>query len=213
LHAGFYRARENGWVRCGIHGHQGKNVGTKNFESCLKESKHLQRSGSDVDRIRNRIFAGALAIRTLQNYSVPAGSGRMTMMKISRRKLLSLLGMSSAILAGSAADAQKSETPQKKSSGEGKLVGVNPRGTPPAIRLIPMAPRLDTLKGRTVYLVDTGFNGSDALLKQIELWFNRNMPGVTMVFRRKAGPYPQDDPQLWAEIKAKGNAAIMALGH
>ena len=135
------------------------------------------------------------------------------MMKINRRKLLSLLGISPVILAGSPADAQSPKTPQKKSSGEGKLVGVNPRGTPPAIRFIPMAPRLDTLEGKTVYLVDTGFNGSEALLKQIELWFNRNMPGVTVVFRRKAGPYPQDDPQLWAEIKAKGHAAIMALGH
>jgi hypothetical protein len=135
------------------------------------------------------------------------------MMKINRRKLLSLLGMSPAILAGSSADAQKAKTPQAKPSGEYKLVGVNPRGTPPAIQLIPMAPRLDTLEGKTVYLVDTGFHGSDALLKQIELWFNRNMPGVTMVFRRKAGPYAEDDPKLWAEIKAKGNAAIMAVGH
>jgi hypothetical protein len=76
-----------------------------------------------------------------------------------------------------------------------------------------MAPRLDTLEGKTVYLVDTGFHGSDSLLKQVELWFNRNMPSVTVVFRRKAGPYAEDDPKLWAEIKAKGNAAIMAVGH
>jgi hypothetical protein len=139
-------------------------------------------------------------------------------MKINRRKLLSLLGVSPAILAGSsagsAAGAQQHKAPPAKAgSGEYKLVGVNPRGTPPPIQLIPMAPRLDTLEGKTVYLVDTGFHGSDALLKQIELWFNRNMPGVTVVFRRKAGPYAEDDPKLWAEIKTKGNAAIMAVGH
>lgn len=137
-------------------------------------------------------------------------------MKINRRRLLSLLGMSPAILAGSSdsADAQKPKATQSnKSGGEYKIVGVNPRGTPPPIQLIPMAPRLDTLDNKTIYLVDTGFHGSDALLQQVQAWFGRNMPSVTTVFRRKAGPYAEDDPKLWAEIKAKGNAVIMAVGH
>ena len=76
-----------------------------------------------------------------------------------------------------------------------------------------MAPRLDSLDGKTVYLVDTGFHGSDLLLAQIAEWFKRNMPQVTTVFRRKAGPYAEDDPNLWKEIKEKGNAVIMATGH
>jgi hypothetical protein len=139
-------------------------------------------------------------------------------MKINRRKLLSLLGMSPAILAGSSgsaeAEAQKAKTSQgKQSSSEYKIVGVNPRGVPPPITLIPMAARLDTLDNKTVYLVDTGFHGSDALLQQVQAWFGRNMPSVTTVFRRKAGPYAEDDPKLWAEIKEKGNAVIMAVGH
>jgi hypothetical protein len=95
----------------------------------------------------------------------------------------------------------------------GKVTAVNPKGTPPAIKLIPMAPRLDSLDGKTVYLVDTGFHGSDTLLDQIQIWFTENMPDVKTVFRRKAGPYAQDDPALWKEIKEKGNAVIMAVGH
>ena len=117
-------------------------------------------------------------------------------MKINRRKLLSLLGMSPAILAGSsisaaaeAAEAQKPKTsPSKKAGASGdseyKIVGLNPRGVPPPITLIPMAPRLATLDGKTVYLVDTGFHGSDALLEQVAGWFSRNQPSVTTVFRR-----------------------------
>jgi hypothetical protein len=35
-----------------------------------------------------------------------------------------------------------------------KLTAVNPKGTPPAIQVIPMAPRLDTLDSKTVCLVD-----------------------------------------------------------
>ena len=134
---------------------------------------------------------------------------------MNRRKLLSLLGVSPVLLATSKTEAQQQKAIPAKSSSSGpeKFTVVNPKGTPPPIQLIPMAPRLDTLNGKTVYLVDTGFHGSDVLLHQIEAWFGRNMPGVTVVFRRKAGPYMEDDPNLWKEIKAKGNAVIMAVGH
>jgi len=134
---------------------------------------------------------------------------------VNRRELLSLLGMSPALLAATTVEAQQEKAPAKKvaAPATGKITAVNPKGTPPAIQLIPMAPRLDSLDGKTVYLVDTGFHGSDVLLHQIEAWFSRNMPSVTTVFRRKAGPYMEDDPNLWKEIKAKGNAVIMAVGH
>ena len=134
---------------------------------------------------------------------------------MNRRKLLSLLGMSPVLLTGNPAQAgqTKHAAPAAADSGPVKLTTVNPKGIPPSIQLIPMAPRLDSLDGKTVYLVDTGFHGSDTLLHQIELWFNRNMPSVTLIFRRKAGPYAQDDPPLWKEIKEKGNAVIMATGH
>ncbi|MGA8013208.1 MAG: hypothetical protein WB949_12340 [Candidatus Acidiferrales bacterium] len=133
---------------------------------------------------------------------------------MNRRKLLSLLGMSPVLLTGDPARAgQAKRADSGADSGQAKITAVNPKGMPPAIQLIPMAPRLASLDGKTVYLVDTGFHGSDMLLQQIEAWFKRNMPQVTTVFRRKAGPYAQDDPALWKEIKAQGNAVIMAVGH
>lgn len=76
-----------------------------------------------------------------------------------------------------------------------------------------MAPRLDSIHGKTIYLVDTGFMGGGTLLEQMQIWFNTNMPDVKVVFRKKAGPYMEDDPPLWKEIKENGNAAIMAIGH
>ncbi|MBZ5694125.1 MAG: hypothetical protein LAN36_02060 [Acidobacteriia bacterium] len=135
---------------------------------------------------------------------------------MNRRKMLSLLGLSPALLAGATAEAQQkkiSSKPAKASAAEPRIEGLNPKGTPPPIQLIPMAPRLGSLDGKTVYLVDTGFEGGGFLLNQIQLWFNRNMPSVTVVFKRKAGPYAEDDPALWKEIKEKGHAAIMAIGH
>jgi hypothetical protein len=124
--------------------------------------------------------------------------------------MLSLLGMSPALLAGSQADAEQKK---KGAGGEPKILAVSPKGTPPAVSLFAMAPRLDTLDGKTIYVVDTGFFGGGALLQEIQGWFQQNMPSVRTVFRKKAGPYADDDPKLWEEIKANGNAAIMAIGH
>jgi hypothetical protein len=133
---------------------------------------------------------------------------------MNRRKLLGLLGVSPALLIGERAEAQT----QKKVStrahpADAHIEALNPKGSPPPVQLIPMAPRLDSLDGKTIYLVDTGFEGGGFLLNQIQIWFNNNMPKVTVVFKRKAGPYAEDDPALWKEIKERGNAAIMAIGH
>jgi hypothetical protein len=135
-------------------------------------------------------------------------------MKINRRKLLSLLGTSPVLLTGTAAEAEAKKKGVHSGAGsEAKFTAVSPKGTPPAVQLYSMAPRLDTLDGKTIYLVDTGFFGGGLLLQEMQGWFQQNMPAVKTVFRKKAGGWAADDPPLWAEIKAKGNAAIMAIGH
>jgi len=96
---------------------------------------------------------------------------------------------------------------------EAKIAVLNPRGNAPAIPLVPMAPRLDTLDDKTVYFVDVRFEGGKSFLLEMMDWFAKNMPKVKTVFREKAGPYMDADPKLWAEIKAKGDAMIMAIGH
>lgn len=120
------------------------------------------------------------------------------------------------MLAGASAAAQekaKSKTGRPGASGEVKLTALNPRGIPPPITLIPMAPRLATLDGKTIYLVSDGFPGADHFLAQVGDWFKKNMPNVTTVYRLKAGGFADDDPKLNAEIKEKGQAVIMAIGH
>jgi len=142
------------------------------------------------------------------------GKGPSKTMKINRRKLLSLIGLSPAVLAGNTAladDKKKKTAPVVH--GPAKVEAINPKGMPPAVQLVPMAPRLDTLDGKTVFLVSDGFAGADRFLAQIALWFQKNMPSVKTVYRLKAGSYFDDDPKLMAEIKASGNAMIMAYGH
>jgi hypothetical protein len=96
---------------------------------------------------------------------------------------------------------------------EPKATAMNPQGTPPPIRLVPQAPRLDTLDGKTVYFVDVRYVGGDVFLKEMMLWFSANLPKVKLEFRQKAGTYAENDPQLWDEIRQKGDAVVMAIGH
>jgi hypothetical protein len=133
--------------------------------------------------------------------------------RINRRKLLSLIGISPAVLAGFPAVAGPIEKTTALKSGPAKVDTLNPKGVPPSVDLIPMAPRLDTLDGKMIYLVSDGFAGADRFLAQIAIWFTKNMPNVKTTYRLKAGGLAGDDPKLWQEIKANGNAMIMAYGH
>lgn len=94
-----------------------------------------------------------------------------------------------------------------------KITVLNPMGYPPTITQLGMAPRLDSLDGKTVYLVDVRFDDGDLLLQQMQAWFAEHMPQVKTVFVRKSGVYMQDDLELFQEIKEKGDAMIMAVGH
>ena len=98
-------------------------------------------------------------------------------------------------------------------AGSNKITVWNPMGYPPTVTHKPMAPRLETLDGKTVYLVDCRFDDADIFLKQMQAWFAEHMPGVKTVFKPISSVYTQDDPTTWAEIKAKGDAAIIGVGH
>ena len=75
-----------------------------------------------------------------------------------------------------------------------------------------MAPRLDSVEGKTVYLVETGFHGAREFMEQAAEWFARSMPGVKIESRNTQGMICTDDPALWAEIEEKGDAAIVGVG-
>ena len=89
----------------------------------------------------------------------------------------------------------------------------NPMGFPPKVTHKPLAPRLNTLDGKTVYLVDCRFDDSDIFLKQMQAWFSENMPGVKTRFVPIRNVYTKDDPETWAEVKATCDAAIIGVGH
>jgi hypothetical protein len=87
-----------------------------------------------------------------------------------------------------------------------------PRDTAEAIGARKMAPRLDGLEGKTVYLVNTGFAGSKEFLEEVQDWFTRNQPSVKTVLIHKKTSMFTDDPELWAEIKKNGDAVVFGVG-
>jgi len=90
---------------------------------------------------------------------------------------------------------------------------LNPVGYPPKISRKRPADRPDTLDGKTVYLVDSRFDDSVELLKQVQVWFSEHMPSVKTKLVQLSSYYGNDDPKLWEEIQLNGHAAIVGVGH
>jgi hypothetical protein len=110
--------------------------------------------------------------------------------------------------------AQSNQAQAQGKAVDQKITVLSPMGMPPAIELKPMAPRLDTLDGKTVYLVNDGYLSTDILLGEMQAWFEANMPKVNIVYKVKGGGgFTAEDPALWAEIKEKADAVVMGMGH
>jgi hypothetical protein len=95
-----------------------------------------------------------------------------------------------------------------------KLRVLNP--TPPnrMVDRVPLTPRLDTLEGKTIFLVDIGWGGKDAapsIYEEMKAWFAQNMPSVKVEIRGIKGFYMQDQPELLKEISEKGDAAMFGI--
>jgi hypothetical protein len=94
-----------------------------------------------------------------------------------------------------------------------KVVVLSPVGYPPKVKAKALAPRLESLDGKTIYLVDCRFDDSIELLKQVAAWFARHMAGVNTRIISLSATYQKDDPKTWEEIMRNGHAAILGVGH
>jgi hypothetical protein len=87
----------------------------------------------------------------------------------------------------------------------------DPRGYPPKVEGRSLAPRLDTLDGKVLYLVIAPFDNTDVFMDRLAAWFKENRPEVeTRIVATEA--FGQDSPAMRAEIEAAGDAAVVGLG-
>jgi hypothetical protein len=92
-----------------------------------------------------------------------------------------------------------------------RLTVHDPRGYPPKVTGKPLAPRLETLDGKRVYLVDCLFDNSEAFVDQLQSWFGEHLPAVeTPVIRPRESWV--DDPDMRSRIEADGDAAVLGVG-
>jgi hypothetical protein len=93
----------------------------------------------------------------------------------------------------------------------GKLKVLNPEGYPPKVSATGMAPSLDTLDGKKLYLIDVGFANSDNFMKQLHGWLEEHRPTIKTEIVRWRDQH-QPDPELCERVQADGDAAIIGVG-
>lgn len=98
-------------------------------------------------------------------------------------------------------------------AGTQRISVLNPVGFPPTIVPKPMAPRLESLDGKTIYLVDPRFDDSGLFLRQVQDWFAEHMPSVSTQIVEMSSVYTKDDPKTWELIKTNADGAIVGVGH
>ncbi len=92
-----------------------------------------------------------------------------------------------------------------------KITVLNPLGFPPKVKGQGLAPGLETLEGKRLFLVDVGFENSDSFMLQLQGWLAEHQPAVaTTVVRWQDQHRP--DPDLCSRIKEEGDAAILGVG-
>ncbi len=141
-----------------------------------------------------------------------------------RRKMLALLGVSPALVAGTPSFARTAPAITRNvapgaTSHDGMdnsmVTILNPAIATRLADRVPLAPRLESLDGKTIYLVDFDWGGmgqNDSIQQEMQAWFAQHMPSVKTVIKIKGGNFVTDDPGLWKEIAANhGDGVIIGV--
>lgn len=92
-----------------------------------------------------------------------------------------------------------------------RVVVHDPRGYPPRVVGKRLAPRPETIEGKTVYLVDCLFDNSDVFTEQLRQWFVEHLPTVKVRTIQPTKTW-SDDEEMRARMAADAEAAILGVG-
>jgi hypothetical protein len=92
-----------------------------------------------------------------------------------------------------------------------QLIVHDPRGYPPKVTGKQLAPRLQSLDGKVLFLVDCLFDNSDVFMDQLQRWFGEHLPTVRIKTIKPRESWV-DDPEMRHAVVKEGDAAILGVG-
>ena len=92
-----------------------------------------------------------------------------------------------------------------------KVAVHDPRGFAPVVTGKTLAPRLMSLDGKRIHLVDCLFDNSEVFMQQLGAWFAEHMPKVRTEIVKPRESW-EDDPAMRARIEREADAAILGVG-
>ncbi|MGH9043557.1 MAG: UGSC family (seleno)protein [Acidimicrobiales bacterium] len=92
-----------------------------------------------------------------------------------------------------------------------KITVLSPEGIAPSTDAKELAPRLETLEDKVVFLVDVGYENSDVFIDQLSNWFSHMHPHVRVIREHLENPF-EPRPDVYEKIGATGDAAIFGVG-
>ena len=86
---------------------------------------------------------------------------------------------------------------------------LDPRGAWPAVDRVPLAARVSNLNGKRIYVIKSWAANSGFDQTILDLAKALEAPGATATITDRNVGYSQDDPKLWAEMKARQAAGFI----
>ncbi|MGA2511825.1 MAG: hypothetical protein ABSG27_16520 [Candidatus Acidiferrales bacterium] len=133
-----------------------------------------------------------------------------------RRKMLAMLGLSPALVAGSPAYTETARKAVPDSAVGDNLITVMNPGIPNKLATrYPLAPPLDNLDNKTIYMINLSWEGPDAgnyFYGAMREWLAQRYPGIKTTVKVTADGMFGLDPAILKEMTAnKADGAIVGV--
>jgi hypothetical protein len=89
---------------------------------------------------------------------------------------------------------------------------MNPRGSIPPVKMLPLVNRIPDLNGKSLYIVNTRKPHAEETLLAVVNSVRERFPRAEIKYIMKKTSYRDDEPELWKEVADKADAAIVGPG-
>ena len=90
---------------------------------------------------------------------------------------------------------------------------LNPRGVPRPVELKPLVTRIPDLNDKVVYVINvTRKVHTEEVMEALAVSLRERFPRARVVHILKKTNYHLDEPELWEEVAAKADAAVLGPG-